>query len=51
MPTDDARTIRLQAPITNDTVTSAGKPWGWTLNQRYTSLDRLTSGVTRTSQL
>jgi hypothetical protein len=50
-PGDDPRTTRLQAPITNDTVTSSGKPWGWTLSQRYTSLDKLTSGATRTSQL
>lgn len=49
--TDDPETVRLQAPIVNDTVTESGKPWGWTLSQRYTSLDKLTSGVTRTSQL
>lgn len=48
---DDPRTVRLQAPIANDTVTESGKPWGWTLNQRYTSLDKLTCGITRTSQL
>lgn len=48
---DDPQTVRLQAPITNDTVTESGKPWGWTLSQRYTSLDKLTSGITRTSEL
>lgn len=48
---DDPRTIRLKGPIVNDTVTGSGKPWGWTLNQRYTSLERLTSGVTYTSEL
>jgi hypothetical protein len=48
---DDPRTVHLQAPIANDTVTESGKPWGWTLSQRYTRLDKLTSGVTRTSQL
>jgi hypothetical protein len=44
-------TVHLQTPIANDTVTESGKPWGWTLSQRYTRLDKLTSGVTRTSQL
>jgi hypothetical protein len=48
---DDPRTVHLQTPIANDTVTESGKPWGWTLSQRYTRLDKLTSGVTRTSQL
>jgi len=50
-PADDPRTVRLETPIANDTVTESGKPWGWTLSQRYTRLDKLTSGVTRTSQL
>jgi hypothetical protein len=49
-PDDDA-TVRLDRPIVNDTVTSAGKPWAWTLGQRYTQLDRIRSGVSRTSQL
>jgi hypothetical protein len=49
-PGDAPRTIRLQAPITNDTVTASGKPWGWTLSQRYTSLDKLTSGAAYASQ-
>ncbi len=48
---DDPQTVHLKAPITNDTVTESGKPWGWTLSQRYTSLDKLTSGITHTSQL
>jgi len=48
---DDPQTVRLQASITNDTVTESGKPWGWTLSRRYTSLDKLTSGITRTSEL
>jgi hypothetical protein len=47
----DPKTVHLQAPVANDTVTESGKPWGWTLSQRYTRLDKLTSGVTRTSQL
>jgi hypothetical protein len=48
---DDPQTVHLRAPITNDTVTASGKPWGWTLSQRYTSLDKLTSGITHTSRL
>jgi hypothetical protein len=48
---NDAETIHLELPIVNDTVTAAGRPWGWTLSQRYTSLDKLRSGVTRTSEL
>lgn len=48
---DAADTIHLDAPIENDTVTAAGRPWGWTLNQRYTRLDKLRSGVRRTSEL
>lgn len=48
---DDAATVRLVEPIVNDTTTVDGKSWGWTLSQRYTSLARLTSGVSRTSQL
>src|SRR6266545_1052643 len=47
---DDGDTVRLHAPIVNDTTTEAGRPWAWTLNQRYTRLDRLRSGVTRTAQ-
>jgi len=48
---DDPETVRLPHPIRNDTVTAGGKPWAWTLGQRYTRLDKLTSGITRTSQL
>ena len=48
---DDPGTVRLSAPIINDTTTVDGKPWGWTLSQRYTSLSRLQSGATTTSQL
>jgi hypothetical protein len=46
-----ADTVQLDAPIVNDTKTAAGRTWAWTLSQRYTRLDRLRSGVTRTSQL
>lgn len=38
---DDPETVHLAAPIANDTVTSSGRPWAWTLGQRYTSLDAL----------
>jgi hypothetical protein len=45
-------TVRLDRPITNDTVTESGRPWAWTLGQRYVSLADLTRpGVTVTSQL
>jgi hypothetical protein len=47
----DSDTVHLDALIVNDTETAAGRPWAWTLSQRYTRLDRLRSGVTRTSQL
>ena len=48
---DAPDTVRLAAPIVNDTVTATGKTWAWTLGQRYTSLDRLRSGTTVTSGL
>jgi hypothetical protein len=48
---DDPATRTLAHPVINDTVTVAGKPWAWTLGQRYTRLDALTAGPTRTSQL
>lgn len=49
-PAGDPETILLAQPILNDTVTSAGKPWAWTLGQRYTSLAALTRpGVSVTS--
>jgi hypothetical protein len=50
-PMRDHQTVRLDAPIANDTRTESGKTWAWTLGQRYTSLDRLRSGATYTSQL
>ena len=46
-----ADTVKLASPIVNDTKTASGKTWAWTLGQRYTSLERLTSGVTVTSGL
>ncbi|MFN0281303.1 MAG: hypothetical protein ACKVZ6_04965 [Kineosporiaceae bacterium] len=48
---DDAATIRLPQPVVNDTTTASGKPWAWTLGQRYTRLEVLRSGVRRTSEL
>jgi len=47
----DAATVRLAAPIQNDTTTQAGRKWAWTLGQRYVRLERLRSGVTVTSAL
>ena len=35
-------TVKLAAPIVNDTKTASGKTWAWTLGQRYTSLERIT---------
>ena len=40
-PVDDLATVRLSEPVLNDTVTSTGRTWAWTLGQRYTQLDRL----------
>ena len=48
---DDPSTVRLAQPIMNDTVTAAGRPWAWTLGQRYTELRTLAGGATHTSQL
>lgn len=50
-PADDPETVRLAEPIVNDKVTGNGRPWAWTLGQRYASVDRLRGGITRTSQL
>jgi hypothetical protein len=45
-------TIKLANPIVNDTVAESGRPWAWTMNQRYISLAGLTRpGITHTSQL
>lgn len=49
---DAPETIKLASPIVNDTVAESGRPWAWTMNQRYVSLSGLTRpGITRTSQL
>jgi hypothetical protein len=51
-PTDDPQTTHLTRTIVNDTTTAAGRPWAWTMSQRYVTLARLTSGdVTKTSDL
>lgn len=47
---DDEGTVRLARPVENDAKSAAGKPWAWTLSQRYTSLDRL-QNASLTSQL
>lgn len=49
---EDPDTVRLAQPITNDTVAESGRPWAWTMGQRYVSLAGLTRpGVTVTSDL
>lgn len=48
---DDPRTVRLESPIVNDTMTASGRRWAWTLGQRYTQLAKLTGGATFTSDL
>lgn len=47
---EDPETVTLNDRVVNDTVTASGRPWAWTLGQRYTSLDRLRAAV-RTSDL
>lgn len=49
---DDPKTVRLEVPIVNDTVAASGRPWAWTMGQRYVSLSRLTRpGMKLTSDL
>lgn len=48
---DDGATVVVAEPVLNDTVTATGRNWAWTLGQRYTRLDKLTSGIQRTSEL
>lgn len=51
-PADDQDTVRLANPNTNDTIAASGRPWAWTMGQRYVSLARLTApGVTVTSDV
>jgi hypothetical protein len=46
----DNDTVKLDAPVVNDTTTQAGRTWAWTLGQRYTTLEQLRA-ANRTSQL
>lgn len=49
---DAEETVTLEAPVANDTKASSGRPFAWTMGQRYVSLARLTApGVTVTSDL
>jgi hypothetical protein len=49
---EDPGTVRLSRPIVNDTVATSGRPWAWTLGQRYVSLAGLSRpGVKVTSDL
>lgn len=49
---DDPDTVRLPHPIINDTVAESGRPWAWTMGQRYINLAGLTRpGVSVTSDL
>jgi hypothetical protein len=48
----DPDTISLAQPVTNDTLSASGKPWAWTIGQRYTRLASLTRpGISVTSDL
>jgi len=50
-PATDQRTDVLPRSIKNDKVTATGRPWGWTLSQRYTTRAALLRSPARTSQL
>jgi hypothetical protein len=48
----DPGTVSLAQPIKNDTLSASGKPWAWTIGQRYTRLASLTRpGISVTSDL
>ncbi|WP_306366446.1 hypothetical protein [Nocardiopsis sp. CC223A] len=48
----DPDTVVLEAPVVNDTVAASGRPWAWTMGQRYVSLAALRRpGVRTTSDL
>ncbi|MGW8439205.1 hypothetical protein ACWGKS_29015 [Nocardiopsis sp. NPDC055879] len=48
----DPETVVLEAPLANDTVVASGRPWAWTMGQRYVSLAALRRpGVRTTSDL
>ncbi|WP_042285195.1 hypothetical protein [Nocardiopsis alba] len=49
---EDPETVVLEAPLVNDTVAASGRPWAWTMGQRYVSLAVLRRpGVRTTSDL
>jgi hypothetical protein len=49
---DDPDTVQLPHPIINNKVAGSGRPWAWTMGQRYISLADLTRpGVAVTSDL
>jgi hypothetical protein len=51
-PPQDSDTVTLTRRIVNDTVAASGRPWAWTMSQRYASLtDLRRSGVSRTSEV
>lgn len=44
-----AATVLLDAPVANDTTSASGRPWPFTLGQRYTSIRALTAPGTKTT--
>jgi hypothetical protein len=50
-PADDEATLRLAAPIKNTTTDHKGKPWAWTMGQRYTQSGVLAQGPKSTTEL
>lgn len=50
-PINHPDTVKLKDPIENDTTTQTGRRWAWVMGQRYTTLDKLKSGVHWTSEL
>lgn len=40
-PPDDSETEHLKSPVPNDLRSASGKPWAFTLGQRYVSFDKL----------
>jgi hypothetical protein len=50
-PTDDEQTLRLAQPVENTTKDRTGKPWAWTMGQRYTQSRILEQSPDTTSEL
>lgn len=48
---DDERTLVLPQPVRNTTRNRSGKPWAWTLGQRYTRSDVLERAPMTTDEL